>query len=541
MKKTTIDENDNFVVEITEDVLENTDVITSKEDFTSKLVQRAISSYSGGDKTYSQNITEQTFMRTALTEDTISKLAFKAQDNIANIQEINGYIDFYLNKDDIIGKTYEVIEANVNAKYQLSYPIVEGRNKQNALNKVKAVIDKFNQEIELEELIIETIPYAYSNGNRILYLREKPNGGYQVDKYPLGVARISDYKINNEPIVNLSIPDILSRLSGKTVSDFGYGTTMNVSDYSLFKNYDDEVKANFPPEVYSAYKNQSDTIVRLNTDKTAVIRTNNRGKKYGLSPIFKALSPALKLEIQEKSDSSNSKARGKKIIFQKIDSKLLGENGKDIDLSLPVYSHAELIRALKSEVAVYTGAPWVESITYVEPKIDNTVTDSLNYYKSKVLSALGIAFLNGDSKTGMVVSQLNFTELMRTIDKISTQLEHNINKWYKYVLEKEGLPIAYAPTITVMDSELMELELRMALVEKLFNAFGASYKTAYEMLGVDYNDEINKRKEENEQKLDELVFYPRMNANTFTSDGVDNKDKQNPTVNKQVQNQGGDE
>jgi len=522
-------------------VLENTDVITSKEDFTNKLVQRAISSYTGNDKTYSQNITEQTFMRTALTEDTISKLAFKAQDNISNIQEINGYIDFYLNKDDIIGKTYEIIVANTNAKYQLSYPTVDGRNKQNALNKVKTVIDKFNQEIELEELIIETIPYAYSNGNRILYLREKSNGGYQVDKYPLGVARISDYKINNEPIVNLSIPDILSRLSGKTVSDFGYGTTMNVSDYTLFKNYDEEVRANFPQEVYLAYKNKSDTIVRLNTDKTAVIRTNNRGKKYGLSPIFKALSPALKLEIQEKSDSSNSKARGKKIIFQKIDSKLLGENGKDIDLSLPVYSHAELIRALKSEVAVYTGAPWVESIMYVEPKIDNTVTDSLNYYKSKVLSALGIAFLNGDSKTGMVVSQLNFTELMRTIDKISKQLEHNINKWYKYVLAKEGLPIEYAPTISVMDSELMELELRMALVEKLFNAFGASYKTAYEMLGVDYNDEINKRKEENESKLDEVVFYPRMNANTFTSDGVDNKDKQNPTVNKQVQNKGGDE
>lgn len=546
MKKTTIDENDKFVVEITEDESLEIPVVTSTRDFTDKLVQRAMSSYSGENKTYSERLDEQTLMRTTLTEDALNKLAFRAQENLQNIQQINSYIDFYLNKDDIIGKTYEIIEANTNANYQLSYPEVEGRNKIATLNKVKTVIDEFNSQIELEELIIETIPYAYSNGNRILYLRQTDYGTYQVDKYPLGVAQISDYKINNEPIVNLSIPDIIGRITGKDISQPMISTSINISDWNMFKGYDEQVKASFPEEVYNAYITKKDLYVRLDTDRTAVVRTNNRGKKYGLSPIFKALNPALKLEVQEKSDSSNSKARGKKIIFQKIDSKLLGADGKDIDLSLPVYSHGELIKALKNEVAVYTGAPWVAEIAYVEPKIDNTITDNLNYYRSKVLSALGISFLNGDSKTGMVVSQLNFTELMRTIDKISKQLEHNINKWYKFILSKEGLPLEYAPKIKVLDTELMEMELRMSLAEKLFNSFGASYKTAYEMLGVDYNDEIAKRREENSKSMDKEIFYPRMNANTFSSaddkdyNRLDNKEKQNPTINEQV-NRVGDE
>lgn len=545
-KKTVIDEEEKFIVEITE---EDSDaaVITSSKEFSQKLLKRAMASYAGNERTYSQGLSEKEFMKTTLTEDKLESLAYRAQENLTKIQEINSYIDFYLNHNDIVGRTFEIIEANVNSFYQLSYPVVEGRNKEKALDRTKKFIEEFNKQIELKDLIIETIPYAYSNGNKVLYLRETDYGTYQVDKYPLGIAQISNFKVNNEPLVYFSIPDMLSRMTGIDIYNPMYGGTLNTMDLSMFPDMTDQVKQTFPEEVFLAYVRGKETAVKLDTDKTGVIRVNNRGKKYGLSPIFKALSPALKLEVQEKADSSDAKARGKKIIFQKISDKLMGEDGSDVDLSLPIYSHGELISALKNEVAVYTGQPWVESVTYVEPKIDNTVVDNLNYYKGKVLSALGIGFLDTSNKTGMVVSELNFTELMRVIDKISKQLESNVNKWYKYAMNKAGLPLEYAPTITILDSELMEMNLRMQLADKLFNSFGASYKTAFELLGVDYHDEIAKREEENEKQMDLNTFYPRMTNYTFSKANdkdynendkrTDNKDitKTNKTTKEQVE------
>lgn len=543
--KRVIDENDNekYYVEITEELDDSTLLVTSNKEYSQKLINKALSSYAGNDRTYSKLNTEQSFMKTTLTESKIEELAYNAQSEISKIQEINTYIDFYLNKDDIIGKTYEIIESNTNANYQLKYPETpDGKIKKNTLKKAKTLIEDFNKQIELESLIIDSIPYAYANGNRILYLRKTKYDTYQVEKYPLGMAQISDYKVNNEPLVFLSLSNIIGRLTGSSYILDG-SSVINTIGLNMFNSIQDDVKNNFPKEIYDAYisKEGINSLIKLNTDLTGVIRTNNRGKKYGLSPIFKALSPALKLEIQEKSDSADSKARAKKIIFQQMSDKLLGEDGSDIDLGLAIYSHQELLKAWKNEVVLYTGSPAVKDLKYVEPKSTTDHFNTLSYYKEKVLSALGISFLNGETKQGEVSAKLNLNELMRVINRISEQLEDVLNKWYKYLLAENGIPIEYAPTITVLDSELLEMELRMQLVEKAFNLLGMSYNSAYEMLGLDYGTEIERRKAENAVSMDETIFTPRMNANTYTKDedssNVDNNDvtKTNKTTNQKVE------
>jgi len=543
-KKTIINEKEDFIVEIVEDVKdEESIIITSSQEMTNSLLKNAISSYAGNQRTYSKNIDEYSLMRTTLTESKLESLAFLPQDNLYKVQEINSYVDLYLNKDDIIGRTYEIIEANTNADYQLKYPEVKNKT---ILKKVQNIIDNFNKQIELEKLIIETIPYAYANGNRILYLRKTKYGKYQVERYPLGMVQISSYKINNEPIVLFNLTNLLQRITGSdlTFSPLN-GTSLDNYDLQMFPNIEDEIKENFPKEVYNEFLNKNLTVAKLNTDLTAVIRVNNRGKKYGVSPIFKALNPALKLEVQEKSDTSNSKARGKKIIFQKISDKLLGEDGSITDIAPSAYSHNELIKAWGNEVVVYTGAPWVESISYVEPKTDLEHSNTLNYYKTKVLSALGISFLSGDSKSGMVVSELNFQELLRIIDKIGKQLSDNIVKWYKYILNEAGLPVEYAPNIEVLNSELLEMNLRMQLADNLFNKYGMSFESTYQMLGKDFESEKEKRIKENNEKLDSDIFYARQTAFTFSAkgdedynnsptDNVDNKDKQNQTIKDEV-------
>ncbi|GAF86404.1 unnamed protein product, partial [marine sediment metagenome] len=144
-----------------------------------------------------------------------------------------------------------------------------------------------------------------------------------------------------------------------------------------------------------------------------------------------------------------------------------------------------------------------------------------------------------------VTAKISVGELMKIIDKISKQLEDVLNKWYKEVLEREGLPLKYAPEITIIDSELMEIELRMAVADHLFNKYGMAYESVYDMLGVDYNSEKDRRIGENEEDLDKEVFYPRETAFTYSAKGkedyndetVDNKDKQNKTTNEKVKDE----
>lgn len=527
MSKQTIED---FTVEI--DSPDNDTIIITSQAKSRDIVDKALSSYSGSYQIYSKYLTSDSYMNTTLTEDKLNKLAYRAQENLSQIQEINSYIDYYLNKDDIIGKTYEIIEANTNSKYELIYPKVEGRNKTVALDKVKKAVETFNTQINLKALIVETIPYAYSNGNRIMYLRRNSDNKYLVDKYPLGVVEVSPFKVNDDNYIIFNIAELIGRLGDSSATS--YATQL------VFKQeIGEQLRLNYPIEVYNAYR-EGKTAVKLDINNCGLIRTNNRGKLYGLSPIFKALNPALKLEVQEKSDGINSKARGKKIIFQKISDKLLGEDGTTIDLAPTQFSHTELLTAWKNDIVLVTGAPWVESIEYVEPKIDNTQTDNLSYYRSKTLSALGISFLNGDSKTGLASMQINLNELMYVIDKISKQLEEVINKWYKVLMVNEGLPLEYAPTVRILDSELMENDTKMKMAEFLFSKANVSYQSTLNLLGLDYETEKERRMNENTDGIEE-IFYPRASAYTMSDDsGVDNKDKslQPETVKDKVKKDG---
>lgn len=50
-------------------------------------------------------------------------------------------------------------------------------------------------------------------------------------------------------------------------------------------------------------------------------------RKYGVSPLFCALKPALMLETFDLADRVNAKAKAKKIVVQFLDPVLLGQNG----------------------------------------------------------------------------------------------------------------------------------------------------------------------------------------------------------------------
>lgn len=222
----------------------------------------------------------------------------------------------------------------------------------------------------------------------------------------------------------------------------------------------------------------------------------------------------------------------------------MGEDGDNFDSSKWMLAHSELMKAWQNPVVVYTALPWVEDVKYVESQVEQIPIETINYYKNKVLTALGISFISPENKNSYVVAQININELMKTINKIAEQLENILEKWYKVLLRDNGIDISYCPKIQIIDSELLEFELRLKLADVIFNKFGASFKTTYEILNIDYENEKQRRQEENEEKLDENLFYARQTAYTFSSKGKEdyeqNRDKTEENQNKDKEKQSND-
>src|SRR5690606_32632868 len=141
----------------------------------------------------------------------IDNLAFNAQNDLNKIERINGFVRYFINVNDIIGKVYEAIESNVNAEYTISFPRYDENDKEN-FQLSEEIINNFNEKIGLESLITTSIPMTYSEGNYIVYLRkDSKNGNYQVHYFPLGVAEIADYSVGGEPYVLINMKTLKDR------------------------------------------------------------------------------------------------------------------------------------------------------------------------------------------------------------------------------------------------------------------------------------------------------------------------------------------
>ena len=500
-----------FDVQILADqVDDNTIVVTSQDDIdqkVDKLLLSALQKYDFAKQMYSVNYS-QSSSSTALTVDRITELADGINTSLNNVLEVNRYVHKYIHYDDILGETYTAVQNNVNTDYHLSYGSVEGRNKLKQLKQAKEAIEQFNQSIKINKLIAEAVPGTLLDGNYIMYLRTD-SGNAIIDIYPLGVAEITDYTINGNPIVQININEFKSRLK-KTYTKDKKGKAL------FFENIDKEIQANFPPEVYQAYKN-GETYCRLDWKHTGVLRINNMGYKYGVSHFFRALRPAVMLEDIEASDSINNKAKAKKIIHQKLRKEVMGPNTDYTrkGFEYAIYAHNELMNAWNNSTVVITTIPAVESIEYVEPKIEGTPTEKISLYRNEKMTALGITFLDPELNS-VSSANISLKQLMKTVDYIARQLNDVLHRFYAVWLEEQGIDIVYTPDIRILNSEEMEMAMKIELARFLFSTMNLSYETVLKKLGLDKDDEFAKRQEENEDGFSD-VFTPR--ASQYTSSG----------------------
>ena len=490
---------------------DGTVVLTSvnelSEERMDNVIRHAIASYDPENKQYSTYLKISASSET-LTVDRIDELARGLQSNLTNVQTVNGIIRNYINKDDLIGITYDAIEANVNTEFKCSFAqFPEQRNKTKQVNYAREVIDDFNAQINVRSLLRAAIPMTYAEGTYITYLRQKDEN-YIGDYYPLGIAEISDYLSNGQPVVLINMSKLKSALSKSMLKD-------KKNKALFFENQETEIQNNYPDEVYQAFKN-GDTYAKLDVDHCGVIRIGNMGQKYGVSPLFRALRPALMLETFDTSDLVNAKAKAKKIIWQQLDPALMGPNNDKKGFAEQVTAHDNLLRAWKQNTVLVTTAPYVKDIKYVEPKVEMTNIETVKQYRNREMAALGISFLNTDGQQTVSTAKVSLDQLMKNIGKIAEQIEDVLKRWYRIRLEDAGVDPMYCPDVKVSTTEMMGMEMKKAIAQFLFTTLNCSYKTAYEYMGLHAEDELRKRQAETEEGYDD-VFVARQTS--YTSSG----------------------
>ena len=369
------------------------------------------------------------------------------------------------------------------------------------------MIDDFNKQINIKKFIKDAIDICYSEGTYICTLRNN-GANWILDYLPLGIAQVSGYSDNNRPVVLIDIKALTDAVR-KTIIKTKSGKAL------FFQNIEEEIKASYNADVLKAYKDK-DSYAKIDAAYTGVVRINNRGRKYGLSPIFRALSPTLMLNTFQTTDEITAKSRGKKIIHQVLRKECLGTDGKNKDLGTMAFCHNEFMKAFKNNTVVYTSSPSVEKIVYVEPKIDEISVEKVNIYRNKILSSLGISFLANDKSQTASTANISLAQLLRCINSISQEMETVIENFYETLLTVNNIGLEYMPKISIIDTEMLDKAMSIELSKLLYTTFNCSLNTSLELLNISVEDETLKRQQENDDGLSE-VFTPR--STVFNSSG----------------------
>lgn len=527
MKITNI--GDNYVLSEIEQSQDNTS-------FGNDYIRQAAYDFEKLNHTYSRLLDEESSTYVTSTEE-LSNLAKNTQNDLNKILKINGIVKYYINKEDLIGRVIETIENNVNINYSIQYPNITlnatKKKELKMIDEIEQLIKKFNRQINIPQLIKNNALTTYSEGNFIYYLMGDYEHGYGITIYPLDLIEVTPMKVDNEPVIALNINELRTRLQRSRQKYTGLKSNKLID---IENAIGDEIKRDYPKEVYDAFI-QKDKYALLDPKRVGVSRINNLKGLYGLTPIFKSLGSQLILETIDTSDQKLLIQKTKKIYYQKSRKELMGEKYTN---KKPVneigYSHASLVQAMGQNTVIYSSMPYIEDLEILEPKTELTDANTVSNYRNRVLSALGISFVSGESTASTNTIKINYSELLKIVNKISKQLEPVINKYYQLILEENGFLVEYSPKIIIEDTELLDMESKLKLLDVAFSKIGLSYDSVFNILGLDTNTEVNKRIKENKGiKIDGVdvsydeIFIPHSNSYTSNSNELLNNKKDSTT------------
>lgn len=487
----------------------DTVIITSEEKFNDEYERRLTATYSPDNARYSAILGDDS-TSSDITLSWVSEHSSGPQSDKQKILDINSYVMRYINMDDILGMVVQSIQNNINTEIRHSYRnFGDQRNKTKSLDKARKIIDEFDEQIDVKRFICEAIITAYIEGNYCACLRGSTEN-YHVDQLPLSIVENSGYEIDGNPILVIDMAKLKEKIGTNSYKKRD-GTSL------FFNNTEELIQNNYRPEVLEAYQ-ANDNYAKIDPQYSGMVRVNNFGRKYGLTPLFRALDPMLMLIQYQNADAVTAKSRAKKIIHQKMREKLLGTDGTRKAYTEMKLAHEQLMSAWKQKTVVVTTPPTVESISYVEPKTEDIAVEKVAMYRNKILSSLGVSFLANDNSQAASTSSLNLKQLMKCINRISEQVEAILERFYRVVLEENHLGPEFVPEVDIIDAEMMETSMKMEMARLLYTTFGCSRDTTFRILGLRAEDEKAKRELENNDDYDD-VFMPHITSYTTSGNG----------------------
>lgn len=490
----------------------NTALVTSTKDLESiedierEIMLSTIRNYNGRKiNTSSTFINQNDRQATKLGLAVVDALSVGINSDVVKVREANSLILSRIHSNGLFGRFMEIIEENIPTTYKIDYGELEsdaGRTYE--LQQVRFLINSFNNDVDIERVVHDCIAGVIREGNYSMYCRMSDGNSAVIDHYPLDIVVPSGYKTRGNDVLEFDIMALRNKLY-KPYKKTRKGKKI------YFENQKKEVKANYPPEVFTAYSS-GESVCRLSDKYSAFVKIGDMDRKFGVSALFKALKPLVVLENLMAADVSDSQARAKKIIFQKMRKELLEGNRKGI--AEQIHAHTEAASALQTNNCLYTGIPGVEDLSYITPKSTETDYKEIHeIYTQEVLRALGLTFIDPGATTS--VAKVNLSLLLRLINTASRKLNSAIEHFYKALLEDNGFSTDLCPKFTVSDAEENELSIRRDLADFMFNTLGCSYETAYKMLDVDVKSEAERRRNETAEGYGE-VFAPRQTAYTYS-------------------------
>ena len=214
---------------------DDTTIVLTSEQIAQNWMRKALESYNPYNRQYSVQLNEQTSIGSdSLSVEDIKQLSINTQSDLNKILKINSIVRQVINEDDIIGKVYETIIANLNTNIRNSFDNLPDKYKKKTKSEAENLIKQFHKETNLKYILSTSIPTVFVEGNCIKYLRSN-NGHYVIDTYPLGVAIVSDYSVNGIPYVLIDIRELTNRLQKTTLKG-------KKNRPLFFKNLTDEIK-----------------------------------------------------------------------------------------------------------------------------------------------------------------------------------------------------------------------------------------------------------------------------------------------------------
>lgn len=498
-----------FPVSVTDD---GVTVVTAPDDVdwsevrAAQILRSALENFDG--KMQSSVIPNDTTNGDALTLARIDELAQGLNSNLDNLITVNAIILCKVLEDSYFGEAAQAVISNINSDYRLTYGC-DRLTEEDAeeLKTVQQEIDYWARCIQLPQLIRDAISRTYMEGNAPIVMRTEKGSAPVVEILSLQMAYPSEYRLGGRSVIEFDVKKLKDRLA-KTYKK----TKKNKPVY--YENIEADVKANFRAEVYKGYKD-NESYVKLDPRYSDCVKVNDFGRRFGVSPLFRCLRPLVVLEQIEEADVSDTKARKKKILHQKTRKEILGPDGSRQGLDRTVYAHQQLMKALQTPSCVVTTPAWVEDLQYVQLKnVSEHTINQQKLYTQKMLTGLGITFTDVDATLG--VANIGVAQLLKIVNSIGESLEGVLNKLMETYVVDNGHDAKFAPTIKVIDSEQLAADMRRELASFVYNTLNFSLETTCDIIGLDVQDEVVKRKKENEEGYDK-IFFPRETAYTSSS------------------------